>query len=106
MEIVCAVKESLALLFAEAGSVVSLPIVAVLVIVDEGGTEESMVTPMVIEPLAAAARELMEQLTVPFAPTAGVVHVHPAAEIVLKSTPGGRTSVIVAFAALLGPLFV
>jgi hypothetical protein len=51
------------------------------------------------------------QLTVPVAPTAGLVHVHPAApapEIAIdwNVVPAGSTSVMVAFGAGLAPLLV
>jgi hypothetical protein len=48
-----------------------------------------------------------EQETVPFAPTAGVVHVHPAGALSETNVvPAGSVSLIVAEAAFVGPAFV
>ena len=53
------------------------------------------------------AIEAVVQVTVPFAPTAGVVQLKPAGTLIdWKSSPAGSVSVTTTFAAASGPLFV
>lgn len=53
------------------------------------------------------ARSAFVQLTVPLAPTAGVVHDQPTGlETETKVKPAGKTSFIAALLALSGPEFV
>ena len=69
-------------------------------------TEESTATVRVKTALPAA-REAMEQETVPAAPTAGVVQLQPPGELSeTKVVPAGRVSESDTEAALLGPLLV
>jgi hypothetical protein len=103
-EIDCAVTLALALSFALTLSTTSPLMLAVFVMTVPGVTEVSTVAPIVIVPLAPGASGLIEQVTVPFVPTDGVLQLHPDAETELKRMPAGRTSVIVVFALSLGPL--
>src|SRR5664279_4900973 len=97
----CAVAELLALF----ASGVELPVCAVLLMVVPAAVAGSMVTLSVkVAPLPTVI-DASEQVTVPFALGAGVVHDHPpGATSDVKRRAGGRTSVIVTADASLGPL--
>jgi hypothetical protein len=94
------------LLLAELGSVVEEETVEVAVIVVAAIEEATFTTTIMLED-APEAKLASVQVTVPVAPTAGVVQVQPAgAEIEANVVFVGTTSVKVAFVELAGPLFV
>ena len=94
------------LLLAELGSVVEEETVEVAVIV-VAAIEEATFTTTIMLADAPEAKLASVQVTVPVAPTAGVVQVQPAgAEIEANVVFVGTTSVKVAFVELAGPLFV
>lgn len=99
--VVVAVCELLAAL----GSLVVELTVAVLLM--EAAAPADGVTTSVNVADAPLARLGFVQVTVPFAPTAGVVHVQPAGGASeTKFTPAGSASLSEALAAADGPLFV
>jgi|ERR1700677_19835 hypothetical protein len=94
------------LLLAELGSAVEEETVEVAVIV-VAAIEDATFTTTIMLADAPEARLASVQVTVPVAPTAGVVQVQPAgAEIDAKVVLVGTTSVKTAFVELAGPLFV
>ena len=99
--------DAVAELFEPLESVGELATVAVLLMAVPAVAVGAMVTLSVKLATTLAVSEGMEQLTVPFAPTAGVVHVQPAGALSeAKRSGAGRTSVIVTPEASLGPLLV
>lgn len=105
---VATTADAVAELFALLESVGELATVAVLLMDVPAVAVGAMVTLRVkvaAPPLALIER--MEQLTVPFAPTAGVTHDQPPGALSeAKRSGAGRTSVIVMLEASLGPLSV
>jgi hypothetical protein len=94
------------LLLAELGSEVEEETVEVAVMV-VAAIEDATFTTTIILAEAPEARLASVQVTVPVAPTAGVVQIQPAgAEMDAKVVLVGTTSVKVAFVELAGPLFV
>ena len=94
------------LLLAELGSAVEEETVEVAVMV-VAAIEDATFTTTIILAEAPEARLASVQVTVPVAPTAGVVQIQPAgAEMDAKVVLVGTTSVKVAFVELAGPLFV
>jgi hypothetical protein len=84
-----------------------LATVAVLLTGVPAAAAASMTTLSVKVATSLASIDGMEQLTVPFAPGAGVMHVQPAGVVMAAKRSGaGRTSVIVTFGASLGPKLV
>ena len=94
------------LLLAELGSAVEEETVEVAVMV-VAAIEDATFTTTIILAEAPEAKLASVQVTVPVAPTAGVVQIQPAgAEMDAKVVLVGTTSVKVAFVELAGPLFV
>ena len=96
---------AVAVLFAELLSAVALLTVAEFEIVPValGMT----LTPIMNVAVTPDAIDGVEQLTGPFAPTAGVVQLNPAAGVIdANRVFGGSASVKPAFTAAFGPLFV
>jgi hypothetical protein len=93
-------------LFALEGSAVDDDAVAVFVMMVPDAVAGATRTTSVNAALPAAKLEFVHD-TVPFAPTAGVVHVHPAGALSEANVvPAGSASVITAEAAVVGPAFV
>src|SRR5258708_7639816 len=90
--------------FGVAGSLVVEVTVAVLLIDEPFGVADDTVVVIVTVDVALAASVARVHVTVPVAPTAGVVHTQPAAVIDWKRTAAGRASVNVSDCASLGPL--
>jgi hypothetical protein len=99
LTVVVAVDE----LFAAFVSPPELLIVAMFEITVAEATAGSTVTTMVIVPLAPGATVAAVQVTVPFAPTAGVVQLKPGAVTEANVVEAGSASVIVTAFAWLGP---
>src|SRR5687768_18070377 len=87
------------------GSLVAEETVAVLTI-GPGAADGSTLTSRPKIALAPLAIEPPVQVTVPFVPTAGVVQVKPAGEVMeTNRSCAGSTSVITGVVAVFGPLF-
>ena len=96
-----------AVLFAKLGSFVVLATVAVLVTVVPPVTPAPKCVTKVKVAVAPLAKEGIVAVTVPAAPTAGLVGVQPAgADRDWNVNPEGRTSVRVTLCAASGPLLV
>lgn len=95
-----------AVLLAGSGSAVDELAEAVFEIVEPPGAAAFTFTTSVNAAVASANDELL-QLTVPGAPTAGVVHDQPAGDVSETNVvPAGNASLRVALCAGFGPLFV
>jgi hypothetical protein len=95
----------LLLSFAFVSAVVEVT-VAVLLMTVSFATEGSMLT-VSVKTALPTGNEAIELVTVPPAPTAGVVEVQPAgAENETKLVPAGSVSLKETFSAASGPLFV
>jgi len=83
------------------GSVVESTVMLFVMFAADGG-DDDVLTPSVIVVIPTGISAIVH-VTVPFAPTAGVVHDHPGAVILLKRSGEGSTSVNVRSPADDGP---